>query len=173
MQYFVLPNQAFSPNEPVKPGEVLSRQNISLNIGGTSTSLPTTYQELVQRYQVGWAMIWGPVLHFLACIFHWTDRACWELVVVVIFYWPCFLLHRNSRVLWRKILLITRFIHPEKGGNLDTWVVRMMKTTTMMKSGQVGFAGKVIVAGRVTTVEEVDYDNSCKYVTGRLTCTFK
>lgn len=49
----------------------------------------------------------------------------------------------------------------------------MMKTTTMMKSGQVGFAGKVIVAGRVTTVEEVDYDNSCKYVTGRLTCTFK
>ncbi|XP_062151070.1 sister chromatid cohesion protein SCC2 [Alnus glutinosa] len=43
--------QAFSPNEPVKPGEVLSRQNISLNIGGTSTSLPTTYQELVQRYQ--------------------------------------------------------------------------------------------------------------------------
>lgn len=43
--------QAFSPNEPVKPGDVLSRQSISLNIGETHTNLPTTYQELIQRYQ--------------------------------------------------------------------------------------------------------------------------
>ncbi|XP_065632831.1 sister chromatid cohesion protein SCC2 isoform X2 [Quercus suber] len=43
--------QAFSPNEPVKPGDVLSRQNIPLNISETRISLPATYQDLIQRYQ--------------------------------------------------------------------------------------------------------------------------
>ncbi|KAG2715540.1 hypothetical protein I3760_03G083100 [Carya illinoinensis] len=43
--------QAFSPNEPAKPGEVLSRQNIPFAIGEIRTSLPTTHQELIQRYQ--------------------------------------------------------------------------------------------------------------------------
>ncbi|KAG8662383.1 hypothetical protein MANES_01G097400v8 [Manihot esculenta] len=42
---------AFSPNEPPKPGEVLSRQNIPFDISETSTSAPSTYQDLVQRYQ--------------------------------------------------------------------------------------------------------------------------
>lgn len=51
--YFLLCNQAFSPNEPAKPGEVLSRQNIPFAIGEIRSSLPTTHQELVQRYQVG------------------------------------------------------------------------------------------------------------------------
>ncbi|KAJ4826096.1 Sister chromatid cohesion protein 2, partial [Turnera subulata] len=43
--------QAFSPNEQPKPGEPLSRQNISFDISETSTSLPSSYQDLVQRYQ--------------------------------------------------------------------------------------------------------------------------
>ncbi|XP_007032705.2 PREDICTED: nipped-B-like protein B isoform X2 [Theobroma cacao] len=43
--------QAFSPNEPIKPGDVLTRQNIPFDISETHTSLPCTYQELVQRYQ--------------------------------------------------------------------------------------------------------------------------
>ncbi|KAF2313653.1 hypothetical protein GH714_012604 [Hevea brasiliensis] len=43
--------QAFSPNEPPKSGEVLSRQNIPFDISETSTSVPSTYQDLVQRYQ--------------------------------------------------------------------------------------------------------------------------
>ncbi|KAM3760976.1 hypothetical protein ACB098_01G233000 [Castanea mollissima] len=43
--------QAFSPNEPIKPGDVLSRQNIPLNISETRISLPATYQDLIQRYQ--------------------------------------------------------------------------------------------------------------------------
>ncbi|KAJ9173210.1 hypothetical protein P3X46_016372 [Hevea brasiliensis] len=43
--------QAFSPNEPPKTGEALSRQNIPFDISETSTSVPSTYQDLVQRYQ--------------------------------------------------------------------------------------------------------------------------
>ncbi|KAH7847892.1 hypothetical protein Vadar_031376 [Vaccinium darrowii] len=43
--------QEFSPTEPVKPGEVLSRQNIPFNITETRTELPTTHEELLQRYQ--------------------------------------------------------------------------------------------------------------------------
>lgn len=44
--------QAFSPSEPLKPGEVFSRQNIPFNIGESQFSLPTTPQELLQQYQV-------------------------------------------------------------------------------------------------------------------------
>lgn len=43
--------QAFSPNEPLKSGEVLSRQNIPFDISETCTSLPSIYPDLVQRYQ--------------------------------------------------------------------------------------------------------------------------
>ncbi|KAK3005952.1 hypothetical protein RJ639_017655 [Escallonia herrerae] len=43
--------QAYSPNEPLKSGEVLSRQSIPFNISETSIHLPTTYQDLLQRYQ--------------------------------------------------------------------------------------------------------------------------
>ncbi|XP_058184764.1 sister chromatid cohesion protein SCC2 isoform X1 [Rhododendron vialii] len=43
--------QEFSPTEPIKPGEVLSRQNISFNITETRTELPTTHEEVLQRYQ--------------------------------------------------------------------------------------------------------------------------
>ncbi|BFG26567.1 hypothetical protein CerSpe_128410 [Prunus speciosa] len=43
--------QAFSPADPLKPGDVLSRQNIPFDLSETHTTLPTTHQELVQRYQ--------------------------------------------------------------------------------------------------------------------------
>ncbi|OMO73252.1 Zinc finger, PHD-type [Corchorus capsularis] len=43
--------QAFSPTEPLKHGDVLSRQNIPFEIGEVHSKLPSTYQELVQRYQ--------------------------------------------------------------------------------------------------------------------------
>ncbi|KAJ7974325.1 Sister chromatid cohesion protein [Quillaja saponaria] len=43
--------QAYTPNELPKSGEFLSRQNIAFNIGDTHFSLPTTSQELLQRYQ--------------------------------------------------------------------------------------------------------------------------
>lgn len=43
--------QAFSPTEPLKSGEPLSRQNIPFDISETHTTLPATYQDLVQRYQ--------------------------------------------------------------------------------------------------------------------------
>ncbi|KAF7803063.1 sister chromatid cohesion protein SCC2 isoform X1 [Senna tora] len=43
--------QAYNPAEPPKPGEVLSRQNIAFNINEFHFSLPTTPQELSQRYQ--------------------------------------------------------------------------------------------------------------------------
>ncbi|XP_061369299.1 sister chromatid cohesion protein SCC2 isoform X2 [Gastrolobium bilobum] len=43
--------QAYSPNEPPKPGEVISRQNIAFNISECQLSLPTSPQELIQRYQ--------------------------------------------------------------------------------------------------------------------------
>ncbi|KAI3713140.1 hypothetical protein L1987_71712 [Smallanthus sonchifolius] len=43
--------QAFSPTEPPKPGEFLSRQNIPFHVGETNITQPTTYQEILQRYQ--------------------------------------------------------------------------------------------------------------------------
>ncbi|XP_057521747.1 sister chromatid cohesion protein SCC2 isoform X2 [Amaranthus tricolor] len=43
--------QAFSPTEPPKSGEALSRQNIPFRIGDVHSSLPSTSEELTQRYQ--------------------------------------------------------------------------------------------------------------------------
>ncbi|XP_022998261.1 sister chromatid cohesion protein SCC2 isoform X2 [Cucurbita maxima] len=43
--------QSFNPNEPPKPGEFLSKQNVPFDISDTCTTLPTTYQEFMQRYQ--------------------------------------------------------------------------------------------------------------------------
>ncbi|KAL9354735.1 hypothetical protein Peur_052705 [Populus x canadensis] len=43
--------QAFSPTEPPKPGEPLSRQNIPFDINHACTGVPSKYQDLVQRYQ--------------------------------------------------------------------------------------------------------------------------
>ncbi|KAL6961216.1 Sister chromatid cohesion protein 2 [Sarracenia purpurea var. burkii] len=43
--------QEFSPNEPTKPGEVLSKQSIPFNISETQTDIPATYQDVLQRYQ--------------------------------------------------------------------------------------------------------------------------
>ncbi|KAF6140350.1 hypothetical protein GIB67_011369 [Kingdonia uniflora] len=44
--------QEFSLNEPLKPGEALSRQNIPFDISGTHISLPTSHKEIIERYQV-------------------------------------------------------------------------------------------------------------------------
>lgn len=52
----------------------------------------------------------------------------------------------------------------EKEGSLDLEMTRMMKR--MMKIGQVGLGGRVMVGGEVATVE-VDNGDSCKYMTGR------
>lgn len=43
--------QAFSPTEPPKSGEVLSKQSIPFSVGNVHTSLPSTSEELTQRYQ--------------------------------------------------------------------------------------------------------------------------
>ncbi|CAK7338590.1 unnamed protein product [Dovyalis caffra] len=43
--------QAFSPTEPPKPGEPLLKQNFPFDISQTCTSVLSTYQDLVQRYQ--------------------------------------------------------------------------------------------------------------------------
>ncbi|KAK3212439.1 hypothetical protein Dsin_017145 [Dipteronia sinensis] len=43
--------QAYTPNEPQKPGDVLTRQNISFDISDTRVSLPSTYEDLIQKYQ--------------------------------------------------------------------------------------------------------------------------
>lgn len=43
--------QVYSPNEPVKPGEGFIKQNVALHYGEIHTTLPTTYQEFIQRYQ--------------------------------------------------------------------------------------------------------------------------
>ena len=45
-------SQAYSPTEPLKPGDPLSRQNVALDLSDTRTELPSTYQDLVLRYQV-------------------------------------------------------------------------------------------------------------------------
>ncbi|KMS99272.1 hypothetical protein BVRB_2g046410 [Beta vulgaris subsp. vulgaris] len=41
--------QTFSPTEPPKSGESLSRQNIPFNIGDINTNLRSTSEELTQR----------------------------------------------------------------------------------------------------------------------------
>ncbi|CAC01753.1 putative protein [Arabidopsis thaliana] len=43
--------QAYSPTEPLKPGDPLSRQSVAFDLSETRTDLPSTYQDLVQRYQ--------------------------------------------------------------------------------------------------------------------------
>ncbi|KAI3665842.1 hypothetical protein L6452_44477 [Arctium lappa] len=43
--------QAFSPTDPPKPGEFLSRQNIPFNVGEINITRPTTYEDILQRYQ--------------------------------------------------------------------------------------------------------------------------
>ncbi|KAI3938536.1 hypothetical protein MKX01_030829 [Papaver californicum] len=43
--------QAYSPTEPLKPGEVLSKQTIPLSISEIRENLPTTYEQFVERYQ--------------------------------------------------------------------------------------------------------------------------
>lgn len=43
--------QAFSPSDPLKSGESLSKQNIPFSISETRTELPTSYKELIDRYQ--------------------------------------------------------------------------------------------------------------------------
>ncbi|RZC88852.1 hypothetical protein C5167_031227 [Papaver somniferum] len=43
--------QEYSPSEPLKPGEVLSKQTIPLNIGEIRENIPTTSEQLVERYQ--------------------------------------------------------------------------------------------------------------------------
>ncbi|KAF6145287.1 hypothetical protein GIB67_041482 [Kingdonia uniflora] len=43
--------QEFSPNDPLKLGEALSRENIPFDISGTHISLPTSHKEIIERYQ--------------------------------------------------------------------------------------------------------------------------
>ncbi|KAJ4960537.1 hypothetical protein NE237_020447 [Protea cynaroides] len=43
--------QAFSPTEPLKPGEVLSKQNVPFNIGEIRINLPASNVEMIERYQ--------------------------------------------------------------------------------------------------------------------------
>ncbi|XP_042024100.1 sister chromatid cohesion protein SCC2-like isoform X1 [Salvia splendens] len=43
--------QAFSPNEPVKPGESLGRQNIPFTISDINIDPPNTYEDVIRRYQ--------------------------------------------------------------------------------------------------------------------------
>ncbi|ESQ41527.1 hypothetical protein EUTSA_v10012417mg [Eutrema salsugineum] len=43
--------QAYSPTEPLKPGDPLSKQSVAFDLSETRTDLPSTYQDLVERYQ--------------------------------------------------------------------------------------------------------------------------
>ncbi|KAK9116525.1 hypothetical protein Sjap_015472 [Stephania japonica] len=43
--------QAYSPNEPLKTGETLTKQSISFNIGEMPSNLPTSQKEVLERYQ--------------------------------------------------------------------------------------------------------------------------
>ncbi|KAG8384631.1 hypothetical protein BUALT_Bualt04G0138000 [Buddleja alternifolia] len=43
--------QAFSPNEPAKPGESLPRQSIHFNTSDVNIDPPHTYEDLLRRYQ--------------------------------------------------------------------------------------------------------------------------
>ncbi|KAI8010875.1 Sister chromatid cohesion protein SCC2 [Camellia lanceoleosa] len=44
--------QEFSPNEPLKLGEALPKQNIPFNTNETHIDLPINHQEVLQRYQI-------------------------------------------------------------------------------------------------------------------------
>ncbi|KAG9439816.1 hypothetical protein H6P81_019981 [Aristolochia fimbriata] len=43
--------QAYSPNEPLKPGDILSKQSIPFVINESLISLPSTYNDMVVKYQ--------------------------------------------------------------------------------------------------------------------------
>ncbi|KAK1272735.1 hypothetical protein QJS04_geneDACA008026 [Acorus gramineus] len=43
--------QSYYPTEALRPGETLSRQNIPFNLGDVSINLPTSYNEMVEKYQ--------------------------------------------------------------------------------------------------------------------------
>ncbi|KAF6159383.1 hypothetical protein GIB67_032154, partial [Kingdonia uniflora] len=43
--------EEFSPNDPLKLGKALSRQNIPFDISGTYISLPTSHKEMIETYQ--------------------------------------------------------------------------------------------------------------------------
>ncbi|KAK6117427.1 hypothetical protein DH2020_048836 [Rehmannia glutinosa] len=43
---------AFSPNEPVKPGESLPKQNIPFNTSDVNIDPPNTYEDILRRYQI-------------------------------------------------------------------------------------------------------------------------
>ncbi|KAK1297401.1 hypothetical protein QJS10_CPB15g01459 [Acorus calamus] len=43
--------QSYYPTEALRPGETLSRQNIPFNLGDVSINLPTSYSEMVEKYQ--------------------------------------------------------------------------------------------------------------------------
>ncbi|XP_016476522.2 sister chromatid cohesion protein SCC2 isoform X1 [Nicotiana tabacum] len=43
--------QAYSPNEPPKPGEGLSRQNLQFNVKEINIDPPNNYEDFVRRYQ--------------------------------------------------------------------------------------------------------------------------
>ncbi|CAI9780691.1 unnamed protein product [Fraxinus pennsylvanica] len=43
--------QAFSPNDPIKPGEGLSRQNVPFNISDININPPNNYEDFLKRYQ--------------------------------------------------------------------------------------------------------------------------
>ncbi|VFQ68533.1 unnamed protein product [Cuscuta campestris] len=43
--------QAYSPNEPPKPGETLSRQSIQFNVSDIRIDPPNTHEEFMRRYQ--------------------------------------------------------------------------------------------------------------------------
>ena len=44
-------HQAYSPNEPPKPGEGLSRQNLQFNVKEINIDPPNNYEDFVRRYQ--------------------------------------------------------------------------------------------------------------------------
>lgn len=59
MQFFlrhlgtlVFLSKAFSLKDLPKPGETISKQSIPFNVADTPISLPTSYQAMVQKYQV-------------------------------------------------------------------------------------------------------------------------
>ncbi|KAF6168219.1 hypothetical protein GIB67_011604, partial [Kingdonia uniflora] len=46
--------QEYSPNDPLKLGEALSRQKIPFDISRTHISLPTSHKEIIERYQLAY-----------------------------------------------------------------------------------------------------------------------
>lgn len=47
-------HQAYSPNDPLKPGESLSKQSLPFNVNEINIEHPKNYEDFVQRYQVTW-----------------------------------------------------------------------------------------------------------------------